>query len=548
MAGRLLRLAAIAATAITAAFVLYGATLHYGFHYDDYYFIKPYSRAEVLATFSDSWDHSGIMVPFYRPLTIAFYALRFDLFGLNAVAHHAVSLTLFALCATLAGALAARMTGMTLAGVIAALTFAVHPAMPYAQAAWITNQMHLLSSLIVLSGLLWWHWVASKSLAWWLPLLVFAVAAFMVKEDNIMLLPAVITLHWLRRRLLDRTLTPVPRAFVVSAAAVAVGLILLRHEALGVLGGYGRPTPERAWLNFQRGITGVFWLRPAHRPWQPFASWFAIALPPLAFLCWPLIQRGTRYLLVGGLAIGLLFNLPFIFVVKSEQMHLVAAGASMMLAGAALAALQAVRLRLARAPAALVVAAGIAACAYVGRHISTDFEPYGPVVLAMDDIVDDWAAVPQEVRDYLKAKRQTTPEKRLSSNPVDELSTVAFGLHPNETSPTGFVYRWMAQPHVDLFLAAGLRHLTIPVRHDVGAFREPTSVVVAIDGEEVERLTLSDANWRVLRYALRPDAPTISRMHRLTIDVPHVWVPAKVIPGSNDGRPLGLQIGEISVR
>jgi hypothetical protein len=87
----------ILAAAAAATSLLYRSTLHYGFHYDDYYFIKPYTRAEVLATFAGSWDHSGIMVPFYRPLTIAFFAFRFELFGLNAVAHHALSLTLFVL-------------------------------------------------------------------------------------------------------------------------------------------------------------------------------------------------------------------------------------------------------------------------------------------------------------------------------------------------------------------------------------------------------------------------------------------------------------------
>ena len=43
------------------------------------------------------------MVKFYRPLTIVLHAIRFELFGLNAVAHHAMSLALFALAAGLVG-------------------------------------------------------------------------------------------------------------------------------------------------------------------------------------------------------------------------------------------------------------------------------------------------------------------------------------------------------------------------------------------------------------------------------------------------------------
>ena len=67
-----------------ATWLVHRETLHYGFDYDDYHFLRPYTPAEVLATFHGPWDLTGIEVKFYRPLTIVLYAVRFELFGLNA--------------------------------------------------------------------------------------------------------------------------------------------------------------------------------------------------------------------------------------------------------------------------------------------------------------------------------------------------------------------------------------------------------------------------------------------------------------------------------
>ena len=78
--------AGLALLSACLSLILYRHTLVYGFDYDDYHFVRPYSVQDVLDTFHGPWDASGIEVPFYRPLTIAFFALRFEAFGLNAVA------------------------------------------------------------------------------------------------------------------------------------------------------------------------------------------------------------------------------------------------------------------------------------------------------------------------------------------------------------------------------------------------------------------------------------------------------------------------------
>ena len=83
----------------------------------------------------------------------------------------------------------------------------------------------------------------------------------------------------------------------------------------------------------------VLGLAPADRPWQPLASWFAALLPIVAIAAWRWISGGARACLLAGIAIAALFNVPFVFVTKAEQMHLVGIGAALMLAGASVALL-----------------------------------------------------------------------------------------------------------------------------------------------------------------------------------------------------------------
>ena len=314
--------------------------------------------------------------------------------------------------------------------------------MPYSLVAWITNQMHLAQTLIVLTALVWWHAVRAKALVWWLPLLLFGVASFMVKEDGVMLLPAI----------LDGPRDHA-RGGRTRPSAGAMGLrspvgrahrraLAWRSTALGELGGYGRPTMHAAWVNYSRGLTGVFGLVPADRPWQPLASWFAALLPIVAIAAWRWISGGARACLLAGIAIAALFNVPFVFVTKAEQMYLVGIGAALMLAGASVALLDLAartRARLAATPAvAVVLGAGLASFVAVTRDITRDFEPFGPIVLSHDDIVRTWGPVPPELREYVARKREPNAATRVSSNPLDELSQVTFGVHGRETSPTAW--------------------------------------------------------------------------------------------------------------
>ena len=535
--------------ASVSTFLLHHQTLAYGFDYDDYHFARPYSRAEVAAAFHGPWDPAGIERPYYRPLTIAFYAARFELLGINATAHHAVSLALFSIAAALAGWFALRLSGSITIGLLTTLLYVVHPAMPYSQVAWVTNHMHLLESIAILGGLIWWDAVRSREALWWLPLLGFATVAFLIKEDGLMLLPSVFVLHTVRRHIGNERMPPVPRAFVVTAVVVLVLLVSTRAWALAGAASVRFPGTNVALSNYLRGLNGLLRLVPADRKWQLAASWFVSIAPLSGLVLWRRLPREMRVTMLSGIVIALLFNLPFVFITKAEQMHLVALGAVLLLAGACGGLLVGVRRMPARVVVALTCAAGLGCLAAVARDIAQDFAPYGPVVLAHDEMVRGWAAVPTDLRAYLERKRSPAASQSLSPDPSLALDSVMFGTHGPERSPDGVAYQWMSGRQVEILVREDARKLTIPLRHAIEAFREPTRVQVTSDGRVVDDITLSTPEWRMSATAITSDRTSAwTRMHRVVITIDHAWRPMEVIPGSRDDRTLGLQMGEIQLR
>ncbi|MFL6280528.1 MAG: hypothetical protein ACJ731_10485 [Vicinamibacterales bacterium] len=530
------------------AFLLHRPTLSYGFDYDDYHFVRPYPRAELIAAFHGAWDPAGIERPYYRPLTISFYAARFEMLGINATAHHQLSLGLFSLAAALAGWFALRLTGSILVALLTTVIYILHPAMPYALVAWVTNQMHLLESIVVLTALIWWHAVRARGIVWWLPLLGFAVVAFLIKEDGIMLLPSILVLHVICRRIDDEGVPPAPREFIAAAVSVAFLLIGIRTWALAQGASERRPAAALALRTYVHGLNGVLRLVPADRRWQLAASWFVSLASLTAVLAWRRLWRGARLAMIGGLVIALLFNMPFVLITKTEQMHLVALGIVVLLAGACAGLLQAAPGWIVRSGIALACAAGLACLGAVSRDITRDFDPYGSIVLAHDDIVRGWAAVPADLREYLARKRLPGAPHSLSPDPSEALDSVTFGVHEWERSREGVRYRWMSSTRAEILIAQRVRTVTIPLRHAIEVFREPARVTITSDGRLVDDMILNTSDWRAARIAILPGVRPLSRMHRLVVAIDHAWRPADMIAGSQDGRTLGLQVGEVVVR
>lgn len=170
------------AAATVVVWTTYWPTLGHEFVYDDYYLVRPHTWSEVRGGLTGSWYTDGVMVPFYRPLTVLFHAARFEILHFDPLMHHGLSLALFTVVASLAGWIAFRVTGVPWVALLGVAAVGTHPGLPYALVAWITNQMHLLQSLVVLGAIGWWVRYRRRDVTWWWPLLV--PFAFVTKREQ----------------------------------------------------------------------------------------------------------------------------------------------------------------------------------------------------------------------------------------------------------------------------------------------------------------------------------------------------------------------------
>lgn len=517
----------------------YGATLSYGFHYDDYHFVRPYTVGEVIDSFSGPWDRTGIEVPFFRPLTVAFYAARFHLLRMDDTAYHLASVVLFGLAGAIGAIFAARVSGAMTAGLWFILFWTAHPSLPVSLVVWITNQMHLVESVLLFCALLyWWRIRASTRPLLWLPLYVFQVLIFMVKEDGILLLPFLILCHTTYRLLVDKTCRHVHWTVVVSSAVLLGLLVYGRSVALGGLGGYG-PPKSRAdmWANLLKGPTRAFLLRPTPTASHVFQAWFvAIALVCGAAVS-VLRDRRAAFLICTGTSMALLFNMPFALVTKAEQYHFIGAGSVMALAGAmdALTRRVPVALRFAAAPVAL---AAVVAMSATSRGLAGFYEPFSPLTLSRDEIVLTWAAVPDEIKEWLAAK----PHSRSGAGIAESVPYIVFGAGGKEQDRDGHTYRWTSDRTV-ILVNNRVNRVDLTVRAlMLEQPRRPFLVDFRVEGTTVVSLKLSDDALRRLPIPMWRSNGSPRRMHLMECLVDHTWV-----PGPADNRRLGIVMYEPSV-
>jgi hypothetical protein len=547
--GRFLIAIVYVVVAIAGVWLMYAPTLGYGFDYDDYHFIRPYPVDEVRAAFAGPWDPSGIEVPFYRPLTIAFFAARFHVFGLNSEAYHALSLAMFATAVLLFGLFVRATLSSAGAGIAGMAVLLVHPAMPYAAVAWVTNQMHLLAMLIVLGALLWWTHVRTRGARWWMPLIAFEAAALLVKEDGVMLIPAIVAVHLLYRFLVEPRLQWPPFTFLLVACATGAALLAFRHAALLGLHGYTPPDAATAWQNFRRGWESVYRLMPARRPWQQLASWLATTVPLAACIGWRRLPHRCRFGIAAGLTLGVLFNLPFVIIVKVQQLHLVAMSAALLLTSAGVGLATMINARMLRIGVSAALACGVLVLAAVTRNIMRDFEPFGPIILSTDNLVTGWAAVPPELREYLVQKKQPGAALHLPANPALALDSVVFGARAWESGPDGRRFRWMEGDEIEIYVNTSAARVTVPLRHAIDLFREPARARLELDGHIVDDISLESGEWRASTIAFGgAHASPLRKMHRIVLRIERTWSAAPFDPRAANTPRLGLQIGELQIR
>jgi hypothetical protein len=580
---------------VVALWFVYGSTDITGFYYDDYHFVRPPISTELHRVWFGSWDVTGIEAIFFRPLTTLMFLGRFWLFGVNATALHAVTLIGQVSCAGLV-ALFLRRAGISGRGsAIGALLYVVYPTFPYSQTSWLTNQMHLAESCVVLIGLLVWQAVTPRR-RWLMPVLAaLAVVVFLLKEDGVMFLVVICVLAIVtpgREHALDR------RTRVVGlclAATIVAALVLFRQDRLGAIGGYGRPEMAKGVDNLLKGLTDAVLLWPTRRPWQGVASVFAVlasvlvaiqagrarrywllsvALILTAFfgaqLPSLLLPRANGYpllaaqglssgvwlaviilggwsvltvrstvlgpALLAGCVIALCFDAPFALVSKREQFHLISLGA--VVCGAVCIEALLLRSRSGIRWTICVALAVLAPLAVLARSQAEAFDSCSDLVRSGDEAVAGWWVVPTEVKLFLAQKPALCASGRL--RPLTELDQIWWGtLAP--TPDDGESYRWTGDRATSL-IRANARRATFELRTP-----RPASVTVSVDGEATP-VSLPVGVWTPVSVPLTTSLHvSIRRSHRIDIDVASWFVPADEDAASTDLRRHGVQLRAVRI-
>lgn len=278
---------------------LYGPSIHSGFDWDDYTLIRQSSSQQLASTWTGDWDVTGMERPFYRPLAAAWFAVMWHLIGPHPIALHLVNLAGLVMVALLLWGWLVALGLSRVAALFGAAVFVVHPLTALSTAIWITNQQHLVQLTVVIASL----WLATAAPRRWPWLLVLQTAAMLVKEDGVMLAPAVAVLWWARG-------VSISRRWAWASLGLIAAYGVVRILALGVV---DAPT----WI----GLIGMAGL--AVVPHATEAGLIAAALA--CTLITLALMSGRRRLWVVPAALAMLFDLPLIFAVPMPtHWHLLA--------------------------------------------------------------------------------------------------------------------------------------------------------------------------------------------------------------------------------
>lgn len=582
---------------IAGLLAVYKARVAIGLYYDDYHFVRPWSPLDLRRAWFGSWDPTGIEPVFFRPLTASLFAGRFWLFGINATAMHAISLIGHGVCALLVGWFLRREQLSRSAVAVGVWTYTVYPVFPHSQVSWLTNQMHLLESLLVLAALIWWQRVRTGSLWTWTPLACVTFVAFLTKEDAAML-PGVLLALTVAHSLMTGQLRVWRLATIGGCAVVLIlALVALRFNRLQMLGGYGVPSVGGAYTNLWKGIDGALFLWPTRRPWQAVSSCMAIVsiivalvIAPRRTKHWPLLaaalvtvglycinltglllprpyplitvqglasgvavsllvvglgaaiwrqDRVALYVIAAGVIIVLGFNVPFALVSKREQFHLLGLGAVIALSGAGSALISGFRPPWNALAVSFLLLTSLT-YGWLARQLTGDFLPCNATVLTIDQEARSWWVVPDEVRGWLNTKAAACEAHQ---GPPALLNTpaIVWGSYDVQDEHDRSIARWVSDQSV-ILLRRGTKSVTLGFRRADATPLRPVSIVLKSSTRPVS-LTLSSNEWQFATIKLRRTALSwIRQSERVDISVDGWFVPALRDAKSQDLRRFGAEI------
>jgi hypothetical protein len=135
----------------------------------------------------------------------------------------------------------------------------------------------------------------------------------------------------------------------------------------------------------------------------------------------------------------------------------------------------------------------------------------------------------------------------IPSRTVQELALVdptriSYGFYEWHTDADGTRWRWSGAK-ATLFVDARARIVDMPLSGQASA-QARTIVEIWIDGRLANRVSVGP-DWQRLRTLL-PPADSIDP-HRIDLIVSPTWVPADVLPGSQERRVHGVRVGHVTI-
>ncbi len=394
---------ALLAVALVAA--THWQVLGLGFRTDDY-------ATEVREALTGVWSGTrAFQDPYHRPLTGLYHAAQFALFGVSAMPLHAVSLLELAVVVWLF-LQALWHEAPRPAALAGALVYVVQPLLRDSTSAWVFNQFHLLSLLIVLAAVrAWQHRRHDLRLRAWGPVFAWLALGAFVKEDVLLTLPALLVVQHVRARWLGDVPAPT-RALWAGAGAVTVAVVLAHAMAVplfGALREHGALSWEERAVSLGYALLRPFFAR-AHDALVPLGTLLLAGAPIAALVACvrkPSPAVAALTLTGGVLLIAWAAPLALQPTPSTTRVHLVTLAAAWLASAGLLAIADALR----RAPA-IARAAALAVCvAAIGSLHSAALAAQGdlysacaPAQITGDAEASAWPITSDDVRAYLTRK------------------------------------------------------------------------------------------------------------------------------------------------
>ncbi len=192
----------VCAVLVVMVFAVYWQTREFAFvNFDDGLFVyrnekvlKGLSFENIIWSFTAGIGGNSAGIDYWRPVSVMSHMLDVSLFGLNAGAHHLVSVALHALTAVILFLVIRGMTMTLWRSAFVAAVFAVHP-LHVESVAWIAERKDVLSGLFFALTLGAYRRYAAQPFSWKSLLLVSLAGVFaMMSKPMLVTLPFVLLL------------------------------------------------------------------------------------------------------------------------------------------------------------------------------------------------------------------------------------------------------------------------------------------------------------------------------------------------------------------